>query len=497
MDQEMQNLKAHDVYELVPHKSNMHTLRMGWVLHRKFKNGVFEKNKGRLVARGNHQRPGIDYGESFLPVMCLESLRTILALAAIHDLDIIQFDITSAYLHGTLKEEVYMEQPEGYVAPGKEDWVWRLRKGLYGLVQAGRTWNEELNAHMESEGFTATPKDPAIYTKNGWTDDNFAAAGFWVDDCVAIGSRQVLTSLAKSVDEKYGTTGLGEVRWVLGMLMERDRAARTISISQEAFIDSILARFNLTDATTVATPLNPGTQLSATDCPTLESELAEMENKPYRELVGALAWLALGTRPDIAFAASSLARFGHNPGRVHWDAAKRVLRYLKGTKTWRLKLGGKTPTIAAFTDSDWGSHRDDRRSIGAYLIKIGDGVVSWKSKKQPCVALSSTEAEYMALCQASKGSVWMADFLKSLGVMVQGPMVVNADNQGSIALAKNPVFHDRSKHIDIQYHYTRDLVKEDKIKLKYIPTKDMLADLLTKSLPRPQHVQLSRAIGLF
>ena len=200
-------------------------------------------------------------------------------------------------------------------------------------------------------------------------------------------------------------------------------------------------------------------------CPTSEDEI----------LVGALAWLGLGTRPDIAFAASSLARFGHNPGRTHWEAAKRVLRYLKGTKNWRLTLGGSASALAVYTD--------------AYLV-------SWKSKKQTCVALSSTEAEYMALCQASKESVWMADFLGSLGVSLQGLVVINADNQGSIALTRNPVFHDRSKHIDIQYHFARDLIRAGRISLNYVPTAEMLADLLTKSLPRARHLCLSKAIGL-
>jgi len=246
--------------------------------------------------------------------MRLESLRTILALAAIRDLEVIQFDITSAYLQGTLKEEVYMEQPEGYVAPGKKDWVWRLKKGLYGLVQAGRAWNDELNAHMESEVFTATTKDPAIYVKNSRASDDCAAAGFWVDDCVAIGPRKELDSLSKSVDAKYGITGPGEVKWVLGMLLERDRSARTIAISQEAFIDSILARFNLLDATTVTTPLAPGTHLSAVDCPTSQDKIEEMETRPYRELVGALAWLALGTRPNMpASVITPVASIGKRP----------------------------------------------------------------------------------------------------------------------------------------------------------------------------------------
>ena len=166
----------------------MRTIRLGWVLHRKFKDGPFDKNKARLVAHGNRQRPGIDYDESFVPVMRLESLRTLLALAASRDFDIVQFDITLAYLHGTLKEELYVEQPDGYVALGKEIWVWRLKKGLYGLVQAGQTWNEESNRHMESVGYVATEKDTAVYVRGSWDRDNFGAGGFWVDDFIGVGA---------------------------------------------------------------------------------------------------------------------------------------------------------------------------------------------------------------------------------------------------------------------------------------------------------------------
>lgn len=168
MGREMDNLTSHDVYELVPRTSDMRTLRLGWVLHRKFKDGTFDKNKARIVARGNHQRPGIDYGKSFSPVMRLESLRVLLALAASRDFDIMQSDVMSAYLHGNLEEELYVEQPDGYAAPGKERWVWRLKKGRYRLVQAGRTWNQELNTHMVGIGYTATEKDPAVYVKGTW-----------------------------------------------------------------------------------------------------------------------------------------------------------------------------------------------------------------------------------------------------------------------------------------------------------------------------------------
>jgi hypothetical protein len=171
----------------------------------------------------------------------------LLALAAICDFDIIQFDILSAYLHGILKEQIYMEQPDGYAAPGKKDWVRRLRKGLYGLVQAGRTWSEEFSGHMEGEGYTATRKDPAIYIKSSWNREDLAAGGFWVDNLVGIGSGREVRVLSKGVDVKYGIIGLGETKWILGVLLERDCSARTISISQEAFIEMMLTRVGLTD----------------------------------------------------------------------------------------------------------------------------------------------------------------------------------------------------------------------------------------------------------
>ena len=200
---------------------------------------------------------------------------------------------------------------------------------------------------MESERLMATPKDPTMFIKNSWTDTDFVAAGFWVDNYVAIGSRKELTSLAESVSAKYGITGLGEARWVLGMLLECDRPTRTISISQKGFIDSILTRFNLTDATTVTTPLTPGTHLSTDDCPTSKDKIEEMANQPNREVVRALVWLTLGTRLDIAFATGLLARFGHNPGRVHWDIQTSITLPQRH-QTGASRAGRRVPQIAVF-----------------------------------------------------------------------------------------------------------------------------------------------------
>jgi hypothetical protein len=276
-----------------------------------------------------------------------------------------------------------------------------------------------------------------------------------------------------------------------------DHASRMIYVSQSAFIDSALAHFQLTNTHPVMMPLVHSARLSLNDCPSSNEEKLEMAGRPYRELVGVLSWLALGTRPNITFTTSTLTCYNSNPGRTHWEVAKRVLCYLKGTRGWRLRLGGEELEVAAFTDTDWGGDQDNRCSVGVYIVKVGGGVTSWKLKKQGCITLSLTEVEYIALCQAAKELVWTVEFLRDLGVPIPKVMVVNVDNQGAVALAKNPVFHDCSKHIDIQYHYTREVFKAGAIGLAYLLMKEMLADLLTKPLPHGQHEFLAHGIGLF
>ena len=222
-----------------------------------------------------------------------------------------------------------------------------------------------------------------------------------------------------------------------------------------------------------------------------------MAGNRYRELIGSLQYVSLATRPDITFAVSKLAQFLTNPARIHLDAALRVLRYLKGTSGRTLNLGGEVPDLAGFSDSDWGGDRDDRKSIGAYVFMMGDGAITWKTKKQSSVALSSVEAEYMGMCQAAKEAVWITGLLEDFGITLRSPVIIYGDNQGALALVQNPVFHPRSKHIDVQYHFTRELVQSGRITVKYITTKAMIADGLTKSLPRPQHEALTKMLGVY
>ena len=370
-------------------------------------------------------------------------------------------------------------------------------KGLYGLKQPGRIWHEKLKADMEELGFVQCQRDHAVFRHGEWGSPDWAVCAFWVDDETGVGSRQQLDRVASMFNQKYGISGEGEMRWTLGIGVARDRDTHIISLSQEEYISNLVERFGLQDANTVTTPLEPGAILTREQCPTTPAELQGMTGNRYRELIGSLQYVALATRPDISFAISKLAQFLVNPAQIHLDAALRVLRYLKGTRRWTFNLGGDIADIAGYTDSDWGGDRDDRKSIGAYIFRMGNGAISWKTKKQNSVALSSVEAEYMGMCQAAKEAVWLTGLLEDLGLDLRSPLIVYGDNQGALALTQNPVFHPRSKHIAIQYHFTRELVQTEQLVVKYIPTKAMVADALTKALPRPQHVALTEMMGVY
>ena len=489
MDDKINNMRRLAVFREVPHLKNHNIITPKWVFWRKFENGILIKHKARLVAWGFTQVSGIDYHDAYLyaPVVRLESFRAIISIAALFDLELRQFDVSAAYLHGEIDEEVYMEPPPGY---GSDNAVWLLQKGLYGLKQAGRIWHERLKADMEQLGFIQCPKDNAVFRIGSWRKGDWAVCAFWVDDEMGVGSPHQLQQVAAMFKNKYGISGEGELTWTLGIGVHRDRNAHVISLSQEAYIDNLIERFNLQNATTVTTPLAPGAILSKEQCPATPHE-----NTRYRELIGSL-YASLATRPDISFAVNKLAQFLINPGTAHVEATLRILCYLKGTKRWTLNLGGQVADIASYTDSDWGADRDDRKSIGAYVFRIGDAAISWKTKKQSSVALSSVEVEYMAMCQAVKEAVWLTGLLKDFGIDLRSPIVIFGDSQGALALAQNPVFHPRSKHIAIQYHFTRELVQANQITVQYIPTKAMMADALTKALPRPQHIILTEMMGI-
>jgi hypothetical protein len=286
---------------------------------------------------------------------------------------------------------------------------------------------------------------------------------------------------------------LGELKFYLGMEVTRSRAERILRLSQQSYIKKILHQYKLTSARSTGTPMAVDTRLSSQQGLPKDGE---NELFPYREVVGSLMYAATGTRPDIAYAVRVLSQFCGGHSREHHQAAKRVLRYLSGNETLALTYDGREdPLVLGFSDSDWGGCPDTRKSTSAYIFTCGGTAISWASRKQTCVALSSTEAEYVAVAEAAKEAIWLstvADFLQR----PQGPVPLLVDNTGAIALTKNPEFHKRTKHIELKWHFVRDLQEQNRVKIQYCPTEDQLADLLTKPLSKCRHSKLTSQTGL-
>ena len=296
---------------------------------------------------------------------------------------------------------------------------------------------------------------------------------------------------------------LGEAQFILGIQIERDRANRILYLSQETYIKKVIERFGMSDCKPVSTPLEAGMKLSKLDSPESDEMVNEMKKIPYQSAVGAIMYAMLGTRPDIAFAITALSQFSTNPGHLHWLALKRVLRYLRGTMDHKLTYGGSNICqhplkLVSYCDSDWGSDIDDRRSISGYVFLLSGGAVSWKTKKQPTVAQSSVEAEYMAANQAAREALWFRTLLNELGYfnLVSSPTKIYSDSQGSIALVKNPEFHTRTKHIDIQHHFVREHYINGAVDFEFVGTEDMIADVLTKPIAKVKHQKFVNLMGI-
>jgi hypothetical protein len=459
--------------------------------------GTVERYKARIVAKGFNQRPGFDYLEIFAPTMRQATIRLILALAAIDDLHLRSVDISHAFINGDIDAEVYMKQPEGFTELGPE-YVCKLNKSIYGLKQAARLWNEKLNFALLDMGFTRIRSDPALYIYQ--RDDVKIIMPVYVDDITfASNSQAALDKAVSDLSKHFKLRDLGDTSYLLGVGIRRDRVNRKLYLSQKQYIVDILKRYGMDKCSTVDTPMNPGLRLSRDQCPKTYEEAQEMKDIPYISAVGSIMYLAMMTRPDIAETASVLARYNSNPGIAHWKAVKHLLRYLAGTLDMELCLGADPDCdelIRAYSDADHGGNKDNGKSTTGYLIKVGSGVVSWSSKLQPIVTLSTTEAEYVAACAAGKEIRWMQKLLGELGYTVPMPTTLFMDNQSAISVAKNPEHHGRMKHLDLCFYWLRDKVEQGYIEPVYLQTDQMPADLLTKALPRVKVMLLRKLMGL-
>ena len=498
---ELATLKAAGTWTVVKRPENTNVVDSKWVFRiKKNSAGEIEKYKARLVARGFTQIHGVDYYETFAPVAKLASVRTILAIAARNNWEVDVFDFHGAYLNGELEdgEDVYMEQPPEYETADRDAFVLKLKKALYGLKQGGRKWYDTLCRTLAKLGLRRAEADYGVFYVH--IGEDIILLAIHVDDCVLTGNKvALLTEFKEKIGTIYQLTDLGPISWLLGIKVTRDRESRTLHLSQTSYIESIVRRFNFDDLKPVSTPLDPTMQFSKNQCPQTITDIARMKRIPYREGVGSLMYAAIGMRPDIAFAVSTLAQYSENPGQVHWDAVKHVFRYLNGMKELALTYGGegrgKGRGLEGFSDVD-GASQEHRHAITGYAFLIDGGAVSWSSKKQELVTLSTTEAEYVASSQASREALWLRRLIGEVFRPLKEPTPLYCDNQSAIALAQNDNYHARTKHIDIRYHFIRYVIEQGHIKLIYCPTDDMTADTLTKALPSIKAKHFASALGL-
>ena len=490
LDSEYKSLMENHTWDLVDLPPGREAIPCKWVFKVKYKeNGDVDRFKARLVAKGYVQKHGIDYEETFSPVVRFSSIRVLLSFALQNDMIIHQMDVVTAFLHGELKEEIYMVQPNGFTKKGKDKLVCKLQKSLYGLKQAPRCWNKAFQEYMITLGFSQSTADPCVYIQ---VNDQciLTIVAVYVDDLILMcNSQDRMQELKQNLASRFKMKDMGPLHFLLGVTVVQGKDC--IAIHQKQYILKLLKRFGMEDAYPVSTPADVNTKLVKSD-----GVSKEVDSSEYQSLVGSLLYAAIATRPDIAHAVGAVSKFCSNPSKVHLNAAKRILRYLKGTLESTLMYSkSECASPTGYADANWAGDLDTRRSTSGNLFRMSGGAVSWASKTQSSVALSSSEAEYMALSMATQEATWIQKLLSDLKIDPQ-PIRIMEDNQGAIAIARNPVSHSRTKHIDIRYHYVREALERGIIDIEYCPTEFMAADLLTKPLPKSRFETLRCMLGM-
>lgn len=489
-DEEYGSLMENDTWTLVKLPGGRKPISCKWVFKVKHdKNGQVEKFKARLVAKGFSQKYGIDYDETFAPVVKFSSIRALLAFGIQHGMLIHQMDVVTAFLYGHLNEEIYMEQPPGYVKSNKRDLVCKLNKSLYGLKQSPRCWNETISNYLESCGFVACQADPCVFIRK---KKEIAIVAVYVDDLIIMTrDSHDLKMVKENLAVRFKMKDLGELHYCLGINIKIDEQRRWIQLSQKQYIMKLLQKYGLETAKPVSTPVDPNVKLVKDD-----GVSKPVDQRRYQSMVGSILYAATATRPDISYAVGVVSKFNAAPTQQHMTAVKRILRYLKGTLDICLQYSKDGDgDIVGYSDADWGND-ESRYSTSGIAFLLGNGAISWQSQKQGTIALSTVEAEYVALSGATQEAIWLRRLMRDLSTSVEKPTVIMEDNQGAIALAGNPIGHKRTKHIDIRYHFIREKVQDGTIVLEYCPTKEMVADILTKALPRERFEVLRRGLGL-
>ncbi|GJY36095.1 retrovirus-related pol polyprotein from transposon TNT 1-94 [Tanacetum coccineum] len=407
--------------------------------------------KARLVGKGYKQKHGINYEEVFSPVARLETIRIIIAIAAQYRWKIYQMDVKSAFLNRLCEEEVYVEQPEGYVTKGQEGKVLRLKKALYGL--------------------------------------NILLACLYVDDLIFIGNSQsMINDLKKSMTREFEMTDIGLMSYYLGI--EVKQTDEGIFICQERYAKEILKRFDMDKCNPVGTPIEHKANPSKHD----RGKVVDLTL--FKSLVGSLRYLTC-TRPDILFAVGLIICFMEEPTTKHSNIVKRIVCYIKGTIDYGMFYSTSEDfKLVGYSDSDWARCKDDRRSTLGFLFFLGNNAFTWSSKKQPIVTLSSCEVEYVAATSCVCHTIWLRSMLKELHMEQEDATEIYVDNKSAIDLAKNLVYHDQSKHINTRFHFIRECIARKDVRVIHTSSKDQVADIFTKPLNEQDFTRQRMMLGV-
>lgn len=494
MQAEYDTLQKNSTWKLIEKPQGKNVIGCKWVFTCKRRaDGTVEKYKARLVAQGCSQRHHIDYFETYSPVIRHSTIRLILAVSAQMNLIVNHIDIVSAYLNGTLQEEVFMFQPPLFEDQKHPEKICKLEKALYGLKQAGREWNLKIDSVLHEMGFKRCSADNCVYFKKNEVD--FIILGLYVDDIIlACSSESKIKYIVDTLNNYVEVINKGPISYFLGMQIERNSDGN-FEIHQTKYIEDILIRWNMNECKSSATPSITGSDLEIcknANCPKL------FDGKKYQSLIGALNYLAVISRPDISYIVSKLSQFNAHNHEDHFKSAKHVLRYLKRTINSKICYTRSNDNILCYTDADWGSDVTDRKSYSGYVVFLASGPIAWESQKQHCVSLSSMEAEYVALGQGVKEICFIRSILTEiqLAVYVEKPTIIKCDNQGAKFMAENPSSKKRSKHIDIRYHFIREKCKNNEIKLMYVESENNVADIMTKSLSKDKHFRCFKMLNL-
>ncbi|CAH9074982.1 unnamed protein product [Cuscuta epithymum] len=489
MEREMEAIEKNKTWTLTDLPSGHKPIGLKWVFKlKKDSEGNVIKHKARLVAKGYVQRRGIDFEEVFAPVARLDTIRMLIALAAHREWKIHHLDVKSAFLNGDLQEEVYVSQPEGFCVKNEEHKVYKLSKALYGLRQAPRAWNTRLDRSMKSLGFVKCSQEQAVYTKI--YEEEILVVGVYVDDLIITGtSLDCIERFKMQMMKEFEMSDLGLLSYYLGI--EVDQKKGCITLKQSAYARRVLQQFGMEDCNSSKCPMEARQQLG------IDVGGVHVDPTEYRSLIGNLRYLT-HTRPDISYAVGIISRYMEKPTTVHQVAAKRILRYVKGTINYGIQYerGQGVEELVGFTDSDLASDVDDRKSTGGMAFYLNGNLITWQSQKQQTVALSSCEAEYMAATLASCQALWLRNLLSELTGRKPKPVTLYIDNKSAIALIKNPVFHKRSKHIDTRFHFIRECVEKGQMVVEFISTKEQRADILTKALARIRFAEMRDLLGV-